>query len=188
MKKREILKMPAVAVLALALFFVLPAQMEAQTWASVSTGDGGAHTVAIRTDGSLWAWGSNMIGQLGDGTTINRHRPVRIGLLWDGALVSAGTSHNVAVRRDGTLWAWGFNESGQLGDGTGGGGFERPQGTRHVPVRIGLASNWASVTASFSHTVAIRRDGSLWAWGSNSRGQLGDGSGYDSLSPVRIGP
>ena len=78
---------------------------------------GGNHTVGIRPDGSLWAWGYNMHGQLGDGTTINKHTPTRIGTdTWTS--VFAGSAHTVGIRTDGSLWAWGSNYEGQLGDGT----------------------------------------------------------------------
>jgi len=72
--------------------------------------------VAVKTDGTLWAWGDNVHGQLGDGTTTNRSTPVQIGTGF--AAVAAGISHTVAVKTDGTLWAWGDNVYGQLGDGS----------------------------------------------------------------------
>jgi alpha-tubulin suppressor-like RCC1 family protein len=74
------------------------------------------HTLALRADGSLWAWGANFHGQLGDGTTEERHTPVRI--LTDAVSVTAGASHTLATKSDGSLWAWGWNRAGQLGDGT----------------------------------------------------------------------
>ena len=98
------------------------------SWRSVSAGDG--HTVAIRRDGSLWAWGRNSSGQLGDGTAIDRRTPVMIGAATDWAYVSAGFSHTVAIREGGTLWAWGSNWSGQLGIGIG------TATGNHNPVRI----------------------------------------------------
>ena len=152
----------------------------ANDWASVSAGT--SHTVAIRTDGSLWAWGRNHNGQLGDGTTFSRRSPVQIGTANDWASVSAGGAHTVAIRTDGTLWAWGWNGNGQLGDGTGGYRDNR----RASPVQIGTANDWASVSANGSHTVAIRADGTLWAWGNNGNGQLGDGMTSNRLSPARV--
>ncbi|MCL2600077.1 MAG: hypothetical protein FWD88_02720, partial [Treponema sp.] len=153
---------------------------EATNWASVSAGL--RYTVAIRGDGSLWAWGSNFNGQLGDGTTINRHSPVRIGAATNWASVSAGDNHTMAIRTDGSLWAWGSNFDGQLGDGTSG-----TVNSRHAPIRIGMDANWESVSAGNSHTMAIRRDGTLWGWGWNGGGRLGDGTTTARHSPTRIG-
>jgi len=82
----------------------------------VSTGH--SHTMAIRSDGSLWAWGGNAYGQLGGGTTTDSHIPVRITAIEDVIFVSAGGSHTIAILSDGSLWAWGNNADGRLGDGT----------------------------------------------------------------------
>jgi alpha-tubulin suppressor-like RCC1 family protein len=87
---------------------------------------GDDHSLAIREDGTLWAWGQNRYGQLGDGTTINRHKPVQV--LTDVVSVAAGVRHSLAIKRDGTLWAWGQNRYGQLGDGT--------TINRHKPVQV----------------------------------------------------
>ena len=148
-------------------------------WESVSAG--GFHTVAIRIDGSLWAWGENTNGSIGDGTTIQALVPVRIGADYDWVSVSAGGGYTMAIRSDGSLWAWGLNSNGELGDGT--------TTRRLIPVRIGTATNWAGVSAggAGTHTVAIRTDGSLWAWGYNWAGQLGDGTTTNRTAPVRIG-
>ena len=119
---------------------------------------GNFHTVAIATDGSLWAWGRNDRGQLGDGTRTNRDRPVQIGTETDWVSVVAGGSHNVAIRADGSLWAWGRNDRGQLGDGTT---YDRAR-----PIQIETDADWTSVVAGSDFTFAIKEDGSLWHWGS----------------------
>ena len=136
-------------------------------------------TLAIMEDGTLWGWGNNADGQLGDGTTTDQSLPVRIGTAMNWASVSVGNAHTVAIRTDGSLWAWGDNGSGRLGDGTTTG--------RATPIRIGTATDWASVSAGGQHTVAIRTDGTLWAWGWNGWGQLGDSSWDTRWSPVQIG-
>ena len=136
------------------------------------------HTVAVRTDGTLWAWGGNNYGQLGDGTTTNRTRPEQSAPRRNWASVAAGGSHTVAIRTDGTLWAWGWNAYGQLGDGA--------TTNRANPVSVGTATTWASVAAGEVHTVAVRTNGMLWAWGANGSGQLGDGTTTDQHRPERI--
>jgi alpha-tubulin suppressor-like RCC1 family protein len=147
-------------------------------WAAVSAG--WSHTVAVKTDGTLWAWGDNGHGQLGDGTTTNRWAPVQVGTDTHWATVATGDSHTVAVKTDGTLWAWGFNGSGQLGDGTS-------ATERHSPLRVGTDNHWASASGGNGHTAAVKTDGTLWAWGNNADGQLGDGTTTIRLTPVRVG-
>jgi alpha-tubulin suppressor-like RCC1 family protein len=154
----------------------------ATNWRSVSAGE--QHALAIRTDGTLWAWGWNNDGQLGDGTRENRYAPTQIGTATTWKSVSAGSSNTLAVRTDGTLWAWGSNIYGQLGTGT------VDYDTHLMPVQIGTATNWQSVAAGFSYTMAVRTDGTLWAWGQNDKGQLGNGtiSNYNSqTTPAQIG-
>jgi alpha-tubulin suppressor-like RCC1 family protein len=141
---------------------------------------GGAHhTVSIKTDGSLWAWGFNYFGQLGDGTIYDKHVPTRIGTDTDWVTVAAGEHYTLAIKADGSLWAWGDNGYGQLGNGT-------TQGMT-APIRIGTDTDWATVATMMFHTVAIKTDGSLWAWGLNNYGQFGDGTTVSKLIPTRIG-
>jgi hypothetical protein len=112
-----------------------------------------SHSLAIKPDGSLWGWGRNDFGQLGDGTTKNRLTPVRI--MGGVAAVMAGRTHSAALTTNGTLWVWGDNASGQLGDGTT---------TRHLkPVRI--MDGVAAVAGGVFHTLALKNNGELWAWG-----------------------
>ncbi len=132
------------------------------------------HCFVIKSDGTLWGWGNNQNGQLGDGTTTERHSPVKI---MDGVRsVSAGTHHSIAIKDDGSLWAWGYNELGQLGDAT--------TTERHSPVKI--MDGVKSVSAGGSYSIVIKDDGSLWSWGDNYWGQLGDGTTTSRYSPVKI--
>ncbi len=149
---------------------------------------GSCHAVGLKSDGSLWAWGGNGCGQLGGGTKEGRNVPVRIGPDNDWRTVAAGSWHVVALKKDGTLWAWGSNKTYQLGDGT--------QNERLRPTRIGTDSDWAAVAAGSEecseksgcgHSVALKKDGTLWAWGWNDTCQLGTGNRGDKETPTRIG-
>ncbi len=147
------------------------------TWSTIEAGS--RHTLALRGDGSLWAWGSNGSGRLGDGTTTPRKTPVRIGTDTDWKTLGAGDAHSLAIKTDGSLWAWGNNAGGRLGDGS--------TSTRKAPRRVGADTDWVAVSAGKEHSLALKADGSLWAWGVNLYGQFGDGSATGSLVPVRVG-
>jgi len=134
-----------------------------QCWQSVVAG---AHTLAIKTDGTLWAWGSNSFGEIGDGTTISKNTPVQIGNQTNWLSVAVGENHSLAIKSDGTLWSWGLNNYGQLGDGT----FIN----KSIPTQITTNGNfWTTIAAGYFHSLAINSNGVLVAWGNNSDGQLG---------------
>jgi alpha-tubulin suppressor-like RCC1 family protein len=145
-------------------------------WKQVSCGS--HHSAGIKDDGSLWLWGSNAQGQLGDNTTTRRSSPVQTvaGGTWK--LVSCGNYHTAAIKNDGTLWTWGNNVQGQLGTGSG--------STVSSPVQtVAAGTDWKQVFCGpQNNTAAIKIDGTLWTWGSNSAGQLGD----NSLSSSRSSP
>jgi len=147
----------------------------------VAIAAGSWYTVAVKSDGTVWAWGNNSRGQLGDGTTTNRSIPVQVNGLSEVVAVAAGSSHTVAVKGDGTVWAWGNNSSGQLGDGT--------TTQRIVPIQVSGVSGVVAVAASTWHwyTVALKSDGTVWTWGSNEYGQLGDGTTTMRTVPVQVG-
>jgi len=138
------------------------------------------HTLGVRTNGSLWAWGNNSGGKLGDGTTTNRCSPVSVaGGFTDWCQSAAATNHSLGVRTNGSLWAWGINTFGQLGDNT--------TTTKSSPVSVvGGFTDWCSVSASAYHSVAIRTNGTLWSWGYNGQGRLGDGTSTTKSSPVSV--
>lgn len=140
---------------------------------------GFSHTLSLRSDGSLWAWGDNASGQLGIGSTATSSAtPVRVGSDNAWKAISTGYNTSMGLKSDGSLWGWGSNACGQIGDNT--------TTLRRSPVRVGADHDWAAV-ATDCHTLAIAADGSLWAWGDNTMGQLGDGSVVRKTVPVPIG-
>jgi alpha-tubulin suppressor-like RCC1 family protein len=122
------------------------------------------YTLGVKTDGTLWAWGSGANGVLGNNATTNRSSPVQVGTLTTWSDVAAGPSHALAIKTDGSLWGWGSNTVGQAG-------------------RI----SWAKISSGSSHTLALRSDGALYGWGSNTAGQVGDTTIVNRNSPVQIG-
>jgi len=145
---------------------------------------GGYHAMAVKTDGALWAWGYNNTGQLGDGTATSRNTPVKI--MGSVAAVSAGVSHSCAIKTDGSLWAWGGNGFGQIGDGAGGSKNANSKKGDYTAAPIKIMDSAAAVSAGGYHTAAVKADGSLWAWGDNEYGQLGDGTQTERHNPVKI--
>jgi alpha-tubulin suppressor-like RCC1 family protein len=145
-------------------------------WKSVAGGL--YHTIAIKTDGTLWSWGLNNNGQLGVNNTAQRNTPVTTllgGTNWKS--VAGGYGHTIAIKTDGTLWSWGYNSNGQLGvnDTT----------QRNTPVTTLLGgTNWKSVAAGQRYTIALKTDGTLWSWGYNSNGQLGVNDTTHRSTPV----
>ena len=146
-------------------------------WSQVACG-GRRFTAAIKTDGTLWLWGYNY-GQLGDNTAVGRSSPVQTisrGTNWK--QVSCGYAHAAAIKTDGTLWTWGRNTYGGLGINS--------TGDRYSPVQtIAGGTNWSQVSCGGDNTAAIKTDGTLWFWGSNSNGQFSDGANPGTNSPVQ---
>jgi alpha-tubulin suppressor-like RCC1 family protein len=146
-------------------------------WYRVSAGAN--HSLAVRRNGTAWAWGYNNCGRLGDNTTTNRSSPVSVvGGFTDWCQLSAGLSHSLGVRQNGTAWAWGQNCS-TLGDNS--------LLARSSPVSVvGGFTDWCQVSAGWCHSLAVRQNGSAWAWGLNASGQLGDGTTVSKSSPVSV--
>ncbi|MCB9652922.1 MAG: hypothetical protein H6729_02170 [Deltaproteobacteria bacterium] len=141
--------------------------------ASISSGWG--HLCAVKMDGSLWCWGDNQFGQLGDGTTDQRSRPVKI--LEDVVNVGAGPRHTCAIKLDGTLWCWGDNAYSELGDGT--------TIIRLNPIQVtALGDHAIDVVAGNRFTCARKDDLTAWCWGRNDHGQVGRGGPFTSTEPT----
>ena len=146
-------------------------------WIQVSAG--GYHSLGLRADNTLWAWGSNNFGQLGNNTTVNTSSPISVIGYTDWTQISAATNHSLGLRSDGTLWAWGTNFAGVLGDGT--------TTARSSPVSvIGGFTDWTQISASGNFNFAIRANGTLWGWGFNTIGYLGDNTNISKRSPVSV--
>ncbi len=148
---------------------------------------GDQHTLALKTNGEVWAWGNNASGQLGNNSTTQSNAPLQVkGLLNNGVLnnaiaVAAGADHSLAILCDGSIVAWGSNNSGQLGDGT------HRQSLFPVLVQgFPVGARAFSIAAGDMHSLAVLEDGSVWAWGENSDGQLGINSNSEALTAVQV--
>lgn len=149
--------------------------------ASVSAAS--SSSMAIKTDGTLWAWGLNDYGRLGDGTIEDRYTPVKV--MDNVAAVSLGGFGAIAIKTDGTLWVWGWNANDRLGIGRGG-NVTLADNTTCQTVPVKLMDNVVAVEASGYAYYAIKMDGTLWGWGWDSSGQMGDGTTKNNATPVKF--
>ncbi len=141
--------------------------------------DGGAgHSLGLAADGTVWAWGDNADGQLGDGTTTDRATAVQVDGLTGATAIAAGDAFSLALLANGTFWAWGDNAFGQLGIGT--------TIDSLVPVQVSGLTGVTAIDAGGQHALAVMPDGSVRAWGWNKYGQLGDNSTTDRHTPVEV--
>ena len=210
-----------------------PTPVQVSSLSSVTAIAGGMdHCLALKSDGTVWAWGYNSNGQLGDGTTTNRNTPVQVSGLSDVVAIAGGGYHSLALKSDGTVWAWGSNNHGQVGDGgTSGSGVYRttpvqvfnlskvtviaggeyhslamksdgtvwfwgedygPTGTTYVststPVQVSSPTNVTAIAGGKAHSLALKSDGTVLAWGSNKFGKLGNGTYTDADrdTPVQV--
>lgn len=158
--------------------FPLPTStMPDQKWIELATG--AMHVMAIKEDGTLWGWGSDVTGQLGDADPMLQQKPnpVQIGSDTDWDKLSAGYWQTLAIKKDGSLWGWGDNKMGQLGLGDG-----SPMVVTS-PTRIGEDSDWSDVHIGSHHVLAIKKDGSLWSWGNNLGKQVNESASMSVNSP-----
>lgn len=156
----------------------------AETFSAVSIG--GAHSIGLKSDGTVWSWGNNASGQLGR-ETLNTTTPIQV-TTPDGVgaftAIAAGGNHTLALDNLGNVWAWGLNSSGQLGNNT--------LVNQNIPVRVltsdGVTplSGVTAIAAGGAFSLVLKSDGTVWAWGSNSTGQLGDTTQVTKITPVQV--
>ncbi len=140
---------------------------------------GGNHTISLKSDGTVWAWGRNGDGQLGYGTDTYSKTPVQVKTdskgndFGDVTAIAGGFFHTIALKKDGTVWAWG-DSRGQLTTDS------------KTPVQVSGLSGVTAIAGGGYHSLALKSDGTVWAWGYNGGGQLGDGTKTDSNTPVQV--
>jgi len=138
-------------------------------------------SIAIRDDNTAWTWGRNNYGQLGDGTTVGKSSPSAVTGGHSFVKVDGGGYTCLALKADGTAWTWGRNDSGELGDGTSG-----AVARKSSPVAVTGGHSFTDITAGKYYDIALKADGSVWAWGLNTSGELGDGTTVSTSSPIQV--
>lgn len=151
---------------------------------------GYAHVLALKNDSTVWAWGDNTNGELGDNTTVNELTPVQVigpggvGVLNHIVAIAAGQQFSLALKNDGTVWAWGNNADGAIGDNTS---IER-----HTPVQVlgplgvGFLTGITALAAGGGHAVALKNDSTVWSWGFNINGELGNNTAFSDSVPAEV--
>ncbi len=158
--------------------YTTPTQVAAgSTWTDVATSELSA--CAVRSDGTMWCWGANWWGMLGDGSYTNRYVPTQAGVDTNWESVTVGRGVACGIKTNGELWCWGANWEGQAGTGTFGNSYGSP-------VRVGTKIDWAQVSAANNHTCAVDDATDLWCWGSDAWGKLGNGVAGTQHAPQLI--
>jgi alpha-tubulin suppressor-like RCC1 family protein len=152
------------------------AALSGSVMASIAAGYN--HALSVRNDGTVWAWGNNDNGQLGNNTTTDSLVPVQVSDLTTASDITAGTLYSLALLNDGSVRAWGHNALGELGDGT--------TTNRSTPVQVLNLASTTSIVAGHDHAVARLTNGTVWTWGDNSNGQLGDNSKTGRTTPQQV--
>jgi len=157
---------------------------------AVPVAGGGWHALAVAADGSVWAWGANLSGSLGDGTFDPSTTPIQVvgvggtGLFTDAVAVAGANEHSLALKSDGTVWGWGIGSSGELGDGMG--------ADSSTPVQvvgeggIGVLPDIVAISAEYYQSFALQSDGTVWAWGWNGEDQIGDIGANRTETPEQV--
>lgn len=140
---------------------------------------GANHSMTIDAYGHVWTAGSNYYGQLGDGSTTDSSVPIQVMGLEHITGVAGGYGHSMALDSTGQLWAWGLNSSGQLGNGS-------QEEIVSVPVKVVKLQGVVAIAGGGIHSLALDNQGRVWAWGYNSKGQLGNGTTRSSSIPIQV--
>ena len=154
-------------------------------WEAVSGGDD--YSLALKSDGTLYAWGKNDRGQLGINSNENKTTPQQVGNDSDWKDISAGGKHSLALKSDNTLYAWGGNFYGELGDGENNANLTDTSKDKTAPIQIGTDSDWEAVSAGGYYSLALKDTGELYTWGHNEVGQLGLGDNTNRNRPEKVG-
>lgn len=142
---------------------------------------GHLYSLALKDDGTVWVWGTNGNGQLCQDSSVSLSNvPVQVSGLTNITAIAAGDRHCLVLKNDGTVWGWGYNSYGQLGNGS-------TIEAQRSPVQVSGLSGVVAVTAGYWHSLALKSDGTVWAWGNNTSGQLGNNSTTNSSTPVQVG-
>jgi RHS repeat-associated protein len=139
---------------------------------------GGNHSLALKSDGTVWSWGRNSVGQLGNGTTTNSSTRVAVTALTGVTAVAAGSYHSLALKSDGTVRTWGLNHDGQLGNGN--------YTNATSPVQVSSLTGVTAIAGSCDESLVLKSDGTVWDWGWNGEGELGNGTTTNSTSPIQV--
>jgi uncharacterized protein (TIGR03437 family) len=151
----------------------VPVQVSGLT-SVVAIAAGATHSLALKSDGTVWAWGDNSEGELGNGSNANSNAPVQVSGLTGVVAIAGGANHSLSLKSDGTVWAWG----NELGNGS--------NANSYVPVQVSGLTGVVAIAGGEFHSLSVKMDGTVWAWGSNFYGQLGNGSNAHSNVPVQV--
>lgn len=145
-----------------------------------------SRSYAVKDDGTLWAWGDGNLGALGEGNRLVTVQPIQILGMQNVANIAIGLSSTTLLKTDGTVWTWGSNMFGELGNGETGFGIGDQSKDVLIPFQLKELNHITQISSGYSHTLALSSDGTVWVWGENSYGQLGNGDTENQLIPIEI--
>ncbi len=159
---------------------LIPIQVGTDTdWKSISAGE--YHSLAIKTNGTLWVWGSNSFGEMGNNSRVNVLSPLQVGTATDWLQAVGGSNFTIALKTDHTRWVWGTENNGASGDGWN-------SGYRLTPYKIPGENDWSAISAGYLHGMGLKLNGSLWTWGYNYKGEIGNNTTTDKFTPYNVNP